>query len=258
MRRTGNTVRQHQRSEKQSRPDREAQEIGKHYMQVFPELHPTDRMITSSNMMNSTERMVSDALGELLIELQSNDAINEISERIDRAFQSFGLTQTEIVSHRRFIETITDFIKHMYEHSLCVPRPMTKTAALSEGLDLLERYYESDGTRGFEAAYLDVSEESGRGIEFVLRQLAEIIKEREVSRYSNSRFHLAIDPTDGEAHMRIVKFLADRYGPMPPINLTQERPWRFAKHYRDLIEIVVSTEQFFTQIRNSSITSSGA
>ena len=209
-------------------------------------------------MKNLTKVTESRFLSELLRELQTVGAVSAISERVDRAFHSFGFTQLGMLSHGAFIDTVARFTRHMYEHGLAVPRTMTRGEALSEGLDLLDRYYESGETRGLEAGYLDACDASGRGIEFVLRQLAEIVKELEVYRYRNSLFLLAIDPIDGEAHLRIVKSLAESYGPMLPTNLTNENPWRFARYYRDLIEAVVSTNQFIMQIRNSSITNSNA
>jgi len=212
----------------------------------------TDRMIMSLNMKNLTRNTESRVLSQLICELQDVDTINAISARVDRAFHSFGSTQLGIVSHCEFIDTVARFIRHMYEHGLAVPSIMTHSAALSEGLDLLDRFYESGEIGGLEAAYLDVYDANGRGIDFVLRQLAETVKEREVHRYRNSLFHMAIDPTEAEEHMRIVKSLIENYGPMLPTSLTGENPWRFAKYYRDLIEVVVSTEHFVKQMRNSS------
>ena len=203
-------------------------------------------------MKNLTRMTESRVLSKLVIELQDVSAISAITERIDRAFHSFGPTQLGILSHCDFIDTVARFMRHVYEHGLAMPSIITHSVALSEGLDLLDRFYESGEMRGLEAAYLDVYDADGRGVEFVLRQLAETVKEREVHRYRNSLFLMAIDPTEAEEHMRIVKSLAERYSHMLPTSLTGENPWRFAKYYRDLIEVVVSTEHFVTQMRNSS------
>ena len=208
-------------------------------------------------MKNSTERTPVKPLNELLAELQDSDAVVELSEKIDRAFQSFQPRSDQIVSYREFINAVAGLVKHLYQYGLPTPRTMMHSSALSEGLDLLDRYYESSGVQGFDAAFLDAVDKNGKGPEFVLRQLSGIIKEREVRQYLNYRYLLAIDPTDRVAHRWIVERLIEEQGPLLPDDLRTGNPDRFAKYYRDLLEMVISSDVFVTHIRNSAKTYSG-
>jgi hypothetical protein len=205
-------------------------------------------------MKNSTERTPVKPLNELLADLQDSDAVVELSEKIDRAFQSFESRFAGIASHREFVDAVAGLVKHLYQYGLPIPRTMTYSSSLSEGLDLLNRYYESSGILGFDAAFLDATDKDGTGPEFVLRQLSEIIKEREVRQYLNYRYLLAIDPTDRVVHRWIVERLIEELGPLLPDDLRTGAPDRFAKYYRNLLEMVISSDVFFTQIRNSAKT----
>ena len=197
-------------------------------------------------------------LNEFLADLQDSEAALEISEKIDRALQSFQPGAVEIASHRELIDAIARLVEHLYQHGLSVPRTLTHRSALSEALDLLDRYYESGGILGLDAALLDATDTDGKGPEFVLRQLSEIIKEREVRQYLNYRYLSAIDPTDRDMHRWIVERLIVEQESLLPQDLKTGNPARFAKYYRDLLELVISSDTFFAQIRSSSKTFSNA
>jgi len=205
-------------------------------------------------MKNSTERTPVKPLAQLLADLQDSEAVIEISEKIDRALQSFQPGSAGIASYREFNDAIAELVKHLYQYGLPFPRTMTPSSALSEGFDLLDRYYESDGILGFDAAFLDATDNKGRGLEFVIRQLTEIIKEREVRQYLNYRFLSVIDPTDRDTHRWIVERLIEEQGPLLPDDLRTGNPGRFAKYYRDLLEMVISSDVFFAQVKSSSKT----
>ena len=208
-------------------------------------------------MKNLTEHTVVKPLAQLLAHLQDSEAAIEIAEKIDRALQSFQPRPAEIASHREFINAVAGLVSHLYQYGLPFPKRMTHSSALSEGLDLLDRYYESSGILGFDAAFLDATDKKGRGPEFVLRRLSEIIKEREVRQYLNYRYLSAIDPTDRDTHRRIVERLIEEHGPLLPDDLRTGNPCRFAKYYRDLLEMIISSDIFFAQVRSFSKTFSG-
>lgn len=203
-------------------------------------------------MKNLSEYTLVKPLSELLANLQDTDAVVAISEKIDKALQIFQPRFAANVSYREFNEAIAGLVKHLYQSGLSIERTMTHSLALSEGLDLLDRYYESGGIQGFDAAYLDATDKNARGPDFVLHRLAEIIKEREVRLYQSYRFLAVIDPTDRDLHRWLVERLIDDQGHLLPDDLKTGNPARFTKYYRDLLELVISSEAFITQIKNSS------
>ncbi|MCX6827692.1 MAG: hypothetical protein NT002_00170 [candidate division Zixibacteria bacterium] len=193
-----------------------------------------------------------DPLDELFAQLRGASVIRIIYERIDEARRHFKTGLLELKSYRDFNQHIAEFIQHLYSHGLLVPRMISLRAAMAEGLDLLERQYEGNGgIQGYDAAYLDAVSSQGRGFDFVLSQLAESIRDREIFRYTNGQFSLLIDPSDWNIHKRIVGEIVEKYAAFLPDDICNGSPDRFINYYRDLIEVILSSDQTIEQVRNS-------
>jgi hypothetical protein len=200
-------------------------------------------------MKNSSDPIATKSLTQLLASLQGIEDTTKISERIDQAYFSFRPKLMEIGSYCEFINEIAGFVRHLYRYGLTIPRVVSTSFSMSEGLDLIDRYYESCGIRGLDAAYLDTADEKGRGFEAVLHEVAEIIKDIEIRRYLNSRFLTLIDPTDRDTHRRIVVHLVGEYGTLLPREFHTGNPARFAKYYRELLELIISSDSILHPAR---------
>jgi hypothetical protein len=187
-------------------------------------------------------------INELFAVLGNQEISNRISEQIEEAYNQFDGKNFEINSHSDFNKEIARFIQQIYQHGLLTPRLISSTVFFSEALDLLENYYESEGVRGYEAAYLDAVSTYGKGFEFVLRELAEIIKQRELQIYQNWVFSSLIDPTDWSSHKRIICSLIERFKPFLPEDILKGNPARFTKYYKEFIHMVFSTNNLLDRI----------
>jgi hypothetical protein len=204
------------------------------------------------NMKNLIEKIKTFPLDELFTQLRGASVIRIIYERIDEARRHFKSGLIEIKSYRDFNQQIAECIQYLYSDGLLVPRKISLRAAMAEGLDLLERHYEgSDGMQGYNVAYLDSVGSQGRGFEFMLSQLAESIRDREIFRYTNGQFSLLIDPSDWNTHKQIVEEIVEKYAAFLPDDIRMGSPNRFIKYYRDLIEVILSSDQTIEQVRNS-------
>jgi hypothetical protein len=189
-----------------------------------------------------------DETNAILDTLIKSEVPEQISGRIDAAFESFILMKYTVKSHQDFNCCIADFIQHIYKNGLLQAKLLCHKTAIEEAIDLLERYYDSQGARGYDTAYLDALEDSGGGVDSVLRQISEILKGVEISKWINSYFVSVIDPLDKDQHLEIIKTIFGNYPSHFPKLMTNGNPARFISLYRELIESIVSSEKSLSQI----------
>lgn len=195
--------------------------------------------------MSSTNNKAS--LDEVLAALEDPVRINRISDRMEDALQAFRVN--EISSHIEFNGELRRFACHIYRTGLPVPRVISPRTALSEAIALLDRHY--GGDNGYYEAYLDAIDKEGKGFDFVLRSLTEMIKEIEIERKVNWQFASTIDPCDREEHLRIVTEILARFGSYLPEGILSGNPARFVRNYRQLLEIIISTNSLIKGIESS-------
>ena len=196
--------------------------------------------------LNKTKDVVD--IDEVLAVLGNQEISNRISEQLEEALNQFDGKNFEIDSHSDFNKEIARFIQHIYKYGLLAPKMISLGNALSEVLDLLENYIDTVGMKGYESAYLDAVSTYGKGFEFVLREVAEIIKQRELQIYQNWVFSSLIDPTDWSSHKRIICSLIEGFKPFLPEDILKGNPARFVKYYRQFIDMVFSTNNLLDRI----------
>jgi len=191
-------------------------------------------------------------LDKLLAALQDTTVIAAISNKIDRALNTYKTESVEIKSYRDFNHQVAQLIIYLHNDGLLAPMTISPRSAMAEGVDLLEHVYENNGIRGYDGAYLDAIDGRGQGFEGVCLQLSEIIKEREITRYVNCRFFQIIDPSDKDLHQEIVDELIRKYAAIFPEDIRTGHSARFIKYHRDLLEMIINSNLAFEQIRNPS------
>jgi len=187
----------------------------------------------------------------ILSELIESVQARMISDRIDSAFRSLQLPGVKVVSHCEFNNQIALFIQHIFRDGLINPVNLDKNAALAEAISLIDLHYEGFGVIGYESAYLEVIDESGKGLESVLTKMAEIIKSIETQKWLNAYYLRNINPLDKNLHAEIVKSLFEQYPEYYPENILTIDPVCFCQHYRELLDIVVQSEGFIRHLFNS-------
>jgi hypothetical protein len=190
-------------------------------------------------------------IGNLLAELIESIPARTISDMIDSAFRSFQLPGERVASHNEFNEHIALFIQHIYRDGFINPVNLDKNAALAEAISLLDLYYEGFGVIGYESAYLDVIDDTGKGFEFVVTKMAEIIKNIETQKWLNAYYLRNINPLDKNLHAEIIKSLFEQHPEYYPENILTIDPVCFCQHYRELLDIVVQSEGLIRHLFNS-------
>jgi hypothetical protein len=164
-----------------------------------------------------------------------------IDKRIEQATAVFELEQRATMTHEIFIHTIGDYLHHIYKTGFWIRQIMSIAQARAEAMALLEKYYQTPYSRGYDTAFLNVLNSKLYGFEFILTEIAEIIKAATREKYIKWIYFSRIIPLDWSVRCQIAEILIKRWAPFLPPNLSQCSPAQFADHLPDLINALRST-----------------
>jgi len=174
--------------------------------------------------------------------LSEERIVSEVDEPLYQAVQAFRLKVNAPISHPGFNRVIADFIRHLYQNGLRLPRHLSRQEALTEAIFLLSSYYQGVYTEGYDGALLDATSNNLEGIELVLYRMAESVKDVERRKYLEWVFTDNIDALDWEKKERIVSAYLKQYQDFLPSRLREIDPARLVDHLRDLIMNHLSTD----------------
>jgi hypothetical protein len=194
-------------------------------------------------MKNSSEAKQSQQIKDIIDKVLSVSAVEEISQVWDAAINSYAFPKDDISSFTEFNECLTEFVMHMPGYNREVSSGHARSEALTEAINLLERHYDNNGTRGYEAAYLDAIDTFDAGIAAVLTQLGEVMKQQQLFRLIEWHTTNLINPTDWPLQKQIVTHLIKLLGDSLPEVIRNSDPSRFTNTYRDLIALLQSAGQ---------------
>jgi len=165
-----------------------------------------------------------------------------IDKCIEEATADFKLKRKAAMTHQAFIHTIGDFLHHIYKTGFWIRQIMSIAQARAEAMALLEKYYQSPHSRGYDTAFLDVLNSKLDGFEFILSQIAEIIKAITREKHIKWVYFSRIIPLDWSVRCQIAEILIKRWAPFLPPNIFQCSPAQLADHLPDLINALRFTD----------------
>lgn len=136
-------------------------------------------------MTNSSNSCEATTIIDEIFELLDADYIHQtIDGPIEEAVESFELDSKALMTFQNFFKITGDFIAHLCRFGPGVRKILSATQARSKALSIIEKCYWhcSDDSR-FDAAYLDATDNETTGIEYVLEQMANYIKEKARERH---------------------------------------------------------------------------
>jgi len=176
---------------------------------------------------------------------------SRFDDPIDEAARQFThKADCPIVYRRMFHKVIAEFVAHIYGKGLNA-RWMASAEPLGHAIDLLEDHYNSTYGRGYIAAALDANDAQQGGIDTVLNQLAEIIKDIEREKYVNAVFTINIDPTDWQLKCEMVGILLEEYKQFLPEHLLRCKPWELANEIPSIMYRYICSDSALQQIVSS-------
>ena len=187
-----------------------------------------------------TVETISTKLDHSLIESQFDEPIDETARRFTHKADC-------PISHKEFHRVITEFVVWVYDKGLSA-RWKLSAEPLGQVIELLEKHYSSTYGTGYTAAALDASEAGEGGIDAVLNQLAQIIKDIERSKHIKAIFAVNIDSTDWHLKCEIVSVLLDQYRQFLPEHLLKCKPWELANEIPTIMYRYICGESALQQI----------
>ena len=172
---------------------------------------------------------------------------SQFDEPIDEAARQFTHKTNYPVTHKAFHKVIAEFVVWIYDKGLNACW-MLSGEPLGQAINLLEMYYNSTYGRGYTAAAMDVSETQEGGIDVVLSQLTEIIKDNERLKHIKAVFIVNIDPIDWHLKCEIVSILLDEYKSFIPEHLLRCKPWELVNEIPTIMYRYICSESALQQV----------
>ena len=176
---------------------------------------------------------------------------SQFDEPIDEAAGQFTHKAGCPISHNEFHRVITEFVVWVYDKGLSA-RWKLSAEPLGQVIELLEKHYSSTYGHGYIAAAMDVSETQEGGIDVVLNQLTEIIKDIERSKHIKAIFTVNIDPTDWHLKCEIAGILLEEYKSFLPEHLLKCKPWELVNEIPTIMYRYICSESALQQVFSCS------
>ena len=176
-----------------------------------------------------------------------------IDQRIEKAAVDFEFDTEAPMTHRNFVRIIGDFVYHIYANGLLIRQTLSVSQARAEALAILEERYLGPHARGYYAAFLDVSNSKLDGNEFIIAQIAEILKALARENHLKWVYFSHIAPLDWPTRCRIAEILIKFMRPFLPHNIRHCSPAQLADHLHDLINLLRSTDNKVKKMLNTDI-----
>jgi hypothetical protein len=194
-------------------------------------------------MTSSDHRPAAGSAIDRIVELLDEDRLHQIvDDRVDAAVASFRLPQLPNVTHGLFHRVLGDFVVHVHEHGLPVPKKLSHRQALAEAIALLDAGYEGIRCYGYEGACMDAMDPELDGMVLVLSGLTEVVKAMEREKYVRSIFAEALAPLDWQDRCRVAETLLKRLKAFLPPELLRCTPAQLADEIPALIHVALETD----------------
>lgn len=203
-------------------------------------------------MKNSNSQDVKNKTLKVLGKLSSRLDTSRIAHAFDQVLDRYIGHYRIPTNHAEFNREIALFLQAIYVIGVNPSKILTALEATAKAISLLSQYSNNQGARGYEAAYLDAVFSGEEGIGDVCFKLSQIVKESEIRKYRDYVYATTIDPSDWELHINLTASIIELYGEFLPPLIRESPPVRFSRLYKDLIEMVLSSQDLAAKISSGS------
>ena len=193
----------------------------------------------NSKSRSATEKTINDVL-----DLTGEPYLNQyIDEPIDKATNSFRFIDTNSLTPLKFIQSISNYIKHIYQHGLRVKQELSNPQACSIMLYILEYGYHGPYGSGFDEAFLDATDSELSGIQFTLKQVEDYIKNTERQKHIRWVFATRIENLNWDEKCLIAESLLELWKTFLPPNLIGFSSCRLACQLPEILTTISSVNK---------------
>ena len=195
-------------------------------------------------MTNSTNSCEVSAIIDKIFELLDADFIHQtIDGPIEEAVESFEFDSKAPMTFQNFFKIAGDFIAHLCRFGPGVRKILSETQARSEALSIIEKcYYHCSHDIRLDTAFLDAIENETTGIEYVLEQMANYIKEKARKTYAEWVFTSRLRCLDWKIQCSIAKAFMHREKPYIPSDLLACHPDQLTHDLDDLMNLFIDVD----------------
>jgi len=203
-------------------------------------------------MKNSNRRNVINMTLQILGKLSARLDTSHISHAFDQVLDRYIAQYRIPTNHVEFNQEIAGFLQAVYLIGVKPRMILTALEATAKAVSLLSQYNNNQGARGYEAAYLDAVFSGEEDIGDVCFKLSQIVKESEIRKYRDYVYVTTIDPSDWQLHINITAGIIELFGECLPPLIRESPPERFSGLYKDLIEMILSSQDLAIKISAGS------
>jgi hypothetical protein len=179
----------------------------------------------------------------------SDDAVRErVDGPLEAAMESFRDAPESVRLQEAFLQTVGKFVQHLYYHGLPAPRGLSDSQARAEAVELLTHGSRNATDFGYEAALLDAVLSPSNGLDSVLAQLTENIKERERRRYVRFVLVRDLEPLGWSRKRAVAERLLSRMRPVLPPEIANRPPAQLIDEIPNLITKQVQTDSLLASM----------
>ena len=195
-------------------------------------------------MTNSTNSSKVSAIIDEIFELLDADYIHKIIDGpIEEAVESFEFDSKAPMTFQKFFKITGDFIAHIYRFGPGVRKILSETQARSEALSIIEKcYYHCSDDIRLDTAYLDATDNETTGIEYVLEQMGDYIKEKARKTHAECVFTSRLRCLDWKIQCSIAKAFMHREKPYIPSDLLACHPDQLTHDLDDLMNLFIDVD----------------
>jgi hypothetical protein len=195
-------------------------------------------------MTNSTNSCEGTATIDEIFELLDADFIHQtIDGPIEEAVESFEFDSKAPMTVQNFFKITGDFIAHLCRFGPGVRKILSATQARSEALSIIEKcYWHCPEDIRLDAAYLDAADNETAGIEYVLEQMANYIKDKARQIHVEWVFTTRLRCLDWKIQCSIAKAFIHREKPYIPSELLACHPAQLTHDLDDLMKLFVDVD----------------
>ena len=195
-------------------------------------------------MTNSTKSCEATTIIDKIFELLDADYIHQtIDGPIEEAVESFEFDSNAPMTFQNFFRITGDFIAHIHRFGPGVRKILSETQARSEALSIIEKcYYHCSHDIRLDTAFLDAIENETTGIEYVLEQMANYIKEKARKTYAEWVFTSRLRCLDWKIQCSIAKAFMHREKPYIPSDLLACHPDQLTHDLDDLMNLFIDVD----------------
>jgi len=160
-------------------------------------------------------------------------------ERASQDFARIKYTAREDPRNSPLLAQLGAYVQHVYAHGLRSPRELSMHQAETEAVFLLERFYQAQTGRGYEAALLDAASGEAEGADYLRAFLLDVLKQEERRKHVRWVADYGFDSQDWEQSQALLAVLVERFREVLPADLAEARPERFADYFPQLLLMCV-------------------